>query len=242
MSKIAIAVGIVAVLFLGPLFAWDLVTDYRRATQDEIDRAQPATVKIAKAERQMAEGTEALGRTRAELARIEEERTRLEELLAQAPMPLGELERRNTELVTLIVEAERTGGSIEHAGRVATPAEMRLVATRQRAVIRSFRRYEQAALRLDGLKVNMEGLVVRARQERAVTQTDLEYARQLTRISRTVTRTRSLSGSGGGADLFDSAHDTLRDVIAVQETWLEVDEPVAPEGQPLFSHATVRQE
>jgi hypothetical protein len=50
-------------------------------------------------------------------------------------------------------------------------------------------------LRLDGLKV------IRARKERAVTQTDLEYARTLTRISQTVTRTRYLSGSGGGADL-----------------------------------------
>ncbi len=242
MSKIAMAVGIVAVLFLGPLFAWDLVKDYRRATQDEIDRAQPATVKIAKAERQMAEGTEALGRTRAELARIEEERTRLDELLAQAPMGLDEMESRHEELVALIAEATRSGGSIEHAGRVATPAEMRLVVTRQRAVIRSFRRYEQAALRLDGLKVNMEGLVVRARQERAVTKTDLEYARTLTRISRTVTRTRSLSGLDGGANLFDSAHDTLRDVIAVQETWLEVDDPAANDDLPLFSHAVVRQE
>jgi hypothetical protein len=76
----------------------------------------------------------------------------------------------------------------------------------------------------------MEGLVVRARQERAVTQTDLEYARTLTRISRTVTRYSSLSGLDGGAGLFGSAHDTLRDVIAVQETWLEVDEPAAREG------------
>jgi hypothetical protein len=31
-------------------------------------------------------------------------------------------------------------------------------------------------------------------------------------------------------------------VIAVQETWLDVDEPVAPEGRQLFSHAVVRQE
>ena len=62
---------------------------------------KPATVKIAQAERQMEEGTEALGRTRAELARIKEERTRLEELLAQAPMPLDEMERRHGELVAL---------------------------------------------------------------------------------------------------------------------------------------------
>ncbi len=242
MSKIAIAVGVVAVLFLGPLFAWDIVRDYRRATQDEIDRTKPATVKIAQAERQMEEGTEALGRTRAELARIEEERTRLEELLAQAPMPLDEMETRHEELRALIAEAEQTGGRIEHAGRVATPAEMRLVATRQRAVIRSFRRYEQAVGKLEGLRTNLEGLVVRARQERATTKTDLEYARTLTRISRTVTRYSSLSGLDGGAGLFGSAHDTLRDVIAVQETWLEVDEPATPEGQPLFSHAVVRQE
>ena len=86
MSKILLIAAGAVVLFLGPLFAWDAVRDYSSAARTELDELKPVAARMAQAEREIEEGTGALGKTKAELARIEEEKTRLRELLARASM------------------------------------------------------------------------------------------------------------------------------------------------------------
>lgn len=239
MNRLLLAVAIATILLLGPLFVWGIIQDYGSAVRDRINENKPARAKIHQAQREIETGTKALGATKVGLTRIQREQSRLQDLLAQAPLPVETMQHRHEKLKRLVARANQTGQQIRYQGRAFTADEMRLVLIRQRTYLESLKQYEQALVKLEALGKNLESMIVQAIHERALAQSQLAYARSLTRIATTVDQTSGLTDLGGVLRPFDNARDTLLGVIAHQEMLLAVDRPSAIDGSHLFESGEI---
>ena len=234
MNKLVLGILIAAVLFLGPLFAWSLIQDYAGAAREQINEAKPPKVKLHQTQRQIEEGNHKVGKAKAQIVKIRNEQARLQELMNQAPMPLSVLEKRHAEMRALVIQAERSGQHIRFAGQDMSASEMRLVLVRQRAYLESIRHYQQALRKLAELERRLESMVLQARHERAIAEAELKYARTLTQIASTVDQATGTIDLGTGIRPYGNARDVLVEVIAVQESRLELDEPHNQDSAQLF--------
>lgn len=232
MNRILPAAVIAVVLFLGPTYVLGLLEDFARAAHFTINDAKPAKAKLAQARREIRQGNRALAKTQVELARIHNEQGRLRSLLARVPMPQADMQRRHEELRRLVDHAAQTGQRIRYAGQDLTTDQMLLVLVKQRAYLASAKQHNQALANLETLERQLEVMVVQAQHEKALAQANLEYASILTRVASAASRT---TGPVGGVHPYGNARSTLRELIALQETTLSVNQPTTLDGSDLFT-------
>ena len=234
MNRLIQALIIAAVLFLGPLFIWGLTQDYSAAVRQVINDNKPTNAKIHQARREIEKGTKALGTAKVELKRTRTEQSRIEDLLSTAPMPLTKMRQRHQELKRIVRQASQTGQSIRYADQSLSPNDVQRILVRQRTYLESYKGHQQALAKLKALEQKLESVIIQARQDRAVAESQLAYAQTLTRIASTISRASESTGLNGTNHPFGAARDTLLEVISLQETLLQVDEPSTSDGMQLF--------